>query len=85
MAKFVSADRPTANPPSCDDLGLSSPGPHEASAFRKREGSRGLKKPSEADKSVVSVDQAGGRGGDRLRDLVLQAERKGGSDSRRNW
>lgn len=79
IANIVAADRPAVSRPSYDDLNISSPGPHEESATRKRlqrqSGKHG--KPSDADKAVVSADQAGGGGvADRLRDLVLQAERQ---------
>lgn len=77
IANAVAADRPTESPPSYDDLGLSSPGPREASASRKRvrTSSDGHEEPVDAEKAGVSVDKAGGMV-DRLRDLVLEAEKK---------
>lgn len=73
----IAADRPTESPPSYDDLGLSSPVPHGAPASRKRArtNSGGHEKPLDADEAVVSIDKAG-QMADRLRDLVLQAEKK---------
>lgn len=77
IADAVAADRPTESPPSYDDLSRSSPSPHEASPSRKRirTSSGGHEKPADADKAVDPVEEAG-QMVDRLRDLVLQAEKK---------
>ncbi|KAG6354390.1 hypothetical protein INS49_004407 [Diaporthe citri] len=77
IADAVAADRPTESPPSYDDLGLSPPDPHDASVSRKRArtSSGGHEKPLDVHKAVVPIDKAG-QMADRLRDLVLQAEKK---------
>lgn len=77
IANVISSDRPTESPPSYDDLGRSSPDPHESSASRKRirTSSGGYEKPFDADIAVDSMDIAG-RVVDRLQELVLKAEKK---------
>lgn len=74
---IVSADRPTESPPSYDDLGLSSSGPHKASTSRKRVRTSPDGQNMQFDDNTVlgSIDTAG-KMASRLRDLILEAERK---------
>lgn len=76
IAHIVSSDRPTESPPSYDDLGLSSPGPHEASTSRKRTRTSSGGQDKQFDDDMQEAIDKAGKMASRLSNLILQAERK---------
>lgn len=77
IAHIVSSDRPTESPPSYNDLGSPLPSPHQASTSRKRTRTSSGTQDKQLDdhKVLDSINQAVDMAS-RLRDLILQAERK---------
>lgn len=77
IAHIVSADRPTESPPSYDNLSPSSQGQQAESESRKRKrtSSGGDETPLD-DKEVLGLVDRAGQMASRLRDLILEAEKK---------
>lgn len=77
ITKIVSADRPTESPPSYDNLSPSSQGPQaEPESRKRRRTSSGEHDNLVDDKEVLGLVDRAGQMASRLRDLILEAEKK---------